>query len=39
MRSAASTSSPPICITEYDQRALREIHAWKKPEIGWFDEH
>ncbi len=21
----------------YDQRALTEIHAWKNPDIGWFD--
>jgi EcsC protein family len=25
-------------ISHYDQRALREIHAWKNPEIGWFDQ-
>jgi len=24
--------------SEYDQRALREIHAWKDPEIGWFGQ-
>lgn len=24
--------------SEYDQRALREIHAWKNPEIGWFGQ-
>jgi hypothetical protein len=23
---------------EYDQLALREIHAWKHPEIGWFGQ-
>ncbi len=22
----------------YDDRALREIHAWKNPEIGWFGQ-
>ncbi|HET6883100.1 MAG TPA: EcsC family protein [Pirellulales bacterium] len=25
-------------ISEYDQGALREIHAWKNPEIGWFGQ-
>jgi EcsC protein family len=24
--------------SEYDERALTEIHAWKNPEIGWFGE-
>ncbi len=24
--------------SEYDERALSEIHAWKNPEIGWFGE-
>lgn len=23
-------------ITKYDKHALKEIHAWKNPEIGWF---
>lgn len=23
-------------ITQYDDRALKEIHAWKNPELGWF---
>lgn len=22
--------------SEYDRRALEEIHAWKDPELGWF---
>ena len=25
-------------LLEYDQRALREIHAWKNPAIGWFGQ-
>ena len=25
-------------ISEYDQQALREIHAWKNPKIGWFGQ-
>lgn len=25
-------------ISKYDQHALREIHAWKNPEIGWFGQ-
>jgi hypothetical protein len=25
-------------ITPYDSRALKEIHAWKNPERGWFDQ-
>lgn len=24
--------------SEYDQRALCEVHAWKNPEIGWFGQ-
>jgi len=24
--------------SEYEQRALREIHEWKNPELGWFDQ-
>jgi hypothetical protein len=24
--------------SEYDQQALREIHIWKNPEIGWFGQ-
>jgi len=24
--------------SDYDQRALTEIHAWKNPEIGWFGQ-
>jgi hypothetical protein len=25
-------------ISDYDQLALREIHAWKNPDIGWFGQ-
>lgn len=25
-------------ISRYDERAIREIHAWKNPEIGWFGQ-
>jgi hypothetical protein len=25
-------------MSEYEQHALREIHAWKNPEIGWFGQ-
>ncbi len=25
-------------LPEYDQRALREIHAWKNPKFGWFGQ-
>ncbi len=24
--------------SEYDQHALREIHIWKNPEVGWFGQ-
>lgn len=24
-------------ITAYDQKSLKEIHQWKNPQIGWFD--
>ena len=25
-------------LTPYDKKALVEIHAWKNPEITWFDK-
>jgi hypothetical protein len=25
-------------LPEYDQQALKAIHIWKNPEIGWFDQ-
>jgi hypothetical protein len=25
-------------LPEYNDRAVREIHAWKNPEIGWFGQ-
>ena len=25
-------------MSKYEEHALREIHAWKNPEIGWFGE-
>lgn len=25
-------------LPEYDQQALKKIHLWKNPEIGWFDQ-
>ena len=25
-------------ISDYEQHALREIHAWKNPKIGWFGQ-
>lgn len=25
-------------ITPYDDRALKEIHAWKNPNLGWFEQ-
>lgn len=25
-------------MTKYEKHAVKEIHAWKQPEIGWFDE-
>src|SRR5258708_23221075 len=25
-------------MSKYERHALREIHAWKNPEIGWFGE-
>lgn len=25
-------------MSKYEQHALREIHAWKNPEIGWFGQ-
>lgn len=25
-------------MSEYEKHALKEIHAWKKPEIGWFGQ-
>ena len=28
----------PHALLEYDDRAIREIHAWKNPEIGWFGQ-
>ena len=28
----------PQPLLEYDDRAIREIHAWKNPEIGWFGQ-
>ena len=24
--------------SDYEQHAIREIHVWKNPEIGWFGE-
>jgi len=24
-------------VPPYDEQALKETHAWKNPEIGWFD--
>lgn len=25
-------------MSKYEEHALKEIHAWKNPEIGWFDQ-
>lgn len=25
-------------IKQYDKQAIKEIHAWKNPDIGWFDQ-
>lgn len=25
-------------VTPYDDRAVKEIHAWKNPELGWFGQ-
>jgi hypothetical protein len=25
-------------MTPYEERALKEIHAWKNPELGWFGQ-
>ena len=29
---------PMSAMSKYEQHALREIHAWKNPEIGWFGQ-
>ena len=34
----SAVTQRPQALLEYDDRAIREIHAWKNPEIGWFGQ-
>jgi hypothetical protein len=33
-----TTFANKMKLLPYDQRALKEIHAWKNPELGWFGQ-